>query len=50
MEFKDPDVDFSDACRKIYKKFEELTSNINIYDVYGICWPTAPSAEEAFNL
>ena len=28
-------------CRKVLSKFMTITKDINIYDVYGTCWPSS---------
>jgi cathepsin A (carboxypeptidase C) len=36
---------YTPECFQAYGRFNQLTSNVNVYDVYGICYQTGTSAK-----
>jgi hypothetical protein len=36
----------TDTCMNLFNNFTDLTEQINIYDVFGVCYNTTPSVEE----
>lgn len=41
MEFKEPiEEHMKEECVDVWKQFDALSQGINIYDLYGYCFPT----------
>lgn len=35
-------MDTSDVCKGFYNQFRALTADVNVYDIFGICWGPEP--------